>query len=244
MDDRAIYIVHSTQIPLEYVHSGAVIVLEDEQLSEVKFYSDGHTVTKGERAYIKQIRALVRGYVTDVLDTPGFVESMYESITWGLTNAWHEGAKKAGLSPQDLSAAELAALQQDIMSEHMHVYGFTTFLATRAAMYAAGQKQLALAQSYNRAVQWTNRYDAVRVEAYTMAAGDQKLIWTLGATKDHCQSCLTFNGRVYRASTWQQYNALPKSPRLCCFGRHCDCNLTPTDQRITPGRFPEGALCN
>lgn len=211
---------------------------------EVRFYPKGHSASRGERGYIKVIRTAVRAYVIGVIEQPVFIEMMYNVVNEGARLAWMEGAKRAGVGPEQLSAEELVAMNLAIVTQQMYVPGFAHWLAGPKEMYAAGQKAKALKQAYNRAVQWSNRFDAVRTDAETMARRDQKMIWSLGKTEKHCHSCLTFNGRVYRASTWNKHNALPKSHRLCCFGRYCDCRLRPTDKPMSKGRFPEGALCN
>jgi len=242
METKYPYIAHPEPSDDDLLPPEGVIV--HAPLAEVAFYPPDRSPSKGERSYIKAIRAMVRGYVTDIFDTPGFIESMYSIIDQGLTQAWSEGAKRGGSTVLDLPPEGQQMLAQAISTDYMHVPSFASFLSVRNVMYADGEKKLALDQAYNRAVQWTNRYSEVATRAELLARQDQKMIWTMGPT-DHCSTCLTFSGRVYRASTWLKHNAIPRSYRLCCTGRYCQCRLTPApDLPITKGRFPAGALCN
>jgi len=242
METKYPYIAHPFPSEDDLLPPEGVIV--HAPLGEVSFYPTGHSASRGERSYIKAIRSMVRGYVTDVFDTPGFMESMYAIIDQGLSAAWSEGAKRGGSSVIDLPPEGQQVLRNMISTDYTHVPGFVSYLSLRNAMYLEGRKKEALDQAYNRAVQWTNRYSEVATRAELLARQDQKMIWSLGPI-EHCDSCLTFSGRVYRASTWLKYNAIPRSWRLCCTGRHCQCRLTPApDLPMTRGRFPEGALCN
>jgi len=173
---------------------------------------------------------------------------MISTIRRGLANAFKAGLKQAGAAPADLDTPEYLperlALDGLINENMSSLFTFSGYILQRKAKYYdEGKKQLALTQVFTRALLWSNQYDKARVKAFTMASGDQKMIWGLGPT-EHCDSCLKFDGRVYRASTWAKHNALPKSGRLCCTGRNCLCFLEPTDLPITKGRFPAGALCN
>jgi hypothetical protein len=204
----------------------------------------------GERDYGRSIRAAARGLLTGVFDEFSFIDSMIGTIQRGLTRAFGEGMKRAGASIEDIDTPaylpERLALDGLINTNLENLFSFSAYIQQQHVLYLDGQKQAAINHVMNRATLWSNQYDKARQQAYTMAAGDAPQTWRLGSTKEHCQSCLTFNGRTYRASTWAKYNALPKSTRLCCGGLRCLCGLVPAapGTKITPGRFPEGALCN
>lgn len=202
-----------------------------------------------ERDYGRSIRAAARGLVTGVFGEFQFIDSMVTTITRGLTNAFQEGLKQAGVAPKDLDTPaylpERLALDSLINENQASLFSFSAYIIQRKVKYYdEGKKQLALTQVFNRALLWSNQYDKARVMAFTMASGDEKRLWVYGDTIDHCRSCSTFENRVYRASTWAKHNAIPKSSRLCCTGRQCGCDLIPTDLPMTKGRFPAGALCN
>jgi len=214
-----------------------------------------------ERDYGRSIRAAARGLVTARVDEEGritpvldefqFIDSMTSTIMRGLTNAFQEGLKKAGVAPADLETAaylpERLALDSLINENMSSLFNFSAYIIQRREKYyVQGKKQLATTQVMNRALLWSNQYDKARVTAFTMASGDKLTTWHLGATEIHCKSCLTFNGRTYRASTWAKNNALPKSSALCCGGYQCDCRTVPAEPGtpMTKGRFPAGALCN
>ena len=202
-----------------------------------------------ERDYGRSIRAATRGLVSGIFDEFQFIDTMVTTIHRGLTSAFGEGLKQAGATPADLDTPaylpERLALDSLINQNMGSLFSFSGYILQRKEKYYdEGKKQLALNQVFNRALLWSNQYDKARVLAFTMASGDKPTIWRLGATEEHCKSCLTFDGRTYRASTWAKHNALPKSSRLCCGGHLCDCGTEPSTNSITRGRFPAGALCN
>ena len=204
----------------------------------------------GERDYGRSIRAAARGLLTGVLDEFSFVDTMLSTIQRGLTRAFGEGLKQAGVDPANLDAPaylpERLELDEAINQNQASLFNFSAYIQQQRLLYLDGQKQAAIDHVMNRALLWSNQYDKARAVAFTMASGDALLTWGLGPSIDHCLSCLTFDGRTYRASTWAKYGALPKSSRLCCGGYRCQCGLVPADPgtRITPGRFPMKALCN
>jgi hypothetical protein len=87
-----------------------------------------------------------------------------------------------------------------------------------------------------RAELWANRYtDTVNIAILTTK--EQKLVWNLGATEEHCETCAALNGIVAWASEWELANVHPQSPPndlLECGGWKCDCSLEPTEKRRSP----------
>ena len=201
-----------------------------------------------ERDFGRSIRAAARGLLQGIFDEFQFIDTMLTTITRGLTNAFKEGLKKAGATPEDLDTAaylpERLALDEQINQNMASLFNFSAYITQRKIKYYdEGKKQLATTQVMNRALLWSNQYDKARVLAFTMASGDKKMLWTRGPTSDSCSTCITFDHRIYRASTWTKYGALPKAQILCCHGYNCLCTLTPTELPMTKGRFPAGALC-
>ena len=198
----------------------------------------------GERDYGLGIRAAARGLWSGVFDEFQFVDSMIASVTRGLNRAWLEGASECGITEQELTAQERLARDERINEQFKHILAFAQFItAHRRELFKRGQRAGPRDQVMKRAILWSNEYDAARVQAAAMACGNKKKAWRLGKTEEHCDSCSVFDGRVYRFKTWLANGALPKTRVLCCRGYRCDCKLEDTEQRITPGKFPVGALC-
>ena len=209
--------------------------------------ASAQSTSGGELDYGRSIRAAARGLLVGVFDEFEFVDTMIYTVQRGLTRAFGEGLQKAGVSPADLDTPdylpERLELDKLININLGQLFSFSGYILQQRERYVAGEKQAALNAVFNRALLWSNQYDKARQLAYAMASKDQPQRWVLGPT-EHCSSCATFADRVYRASTWATNGALPKSSRLCCGGYRCQCMLVPAaGQRITPGRFPTGALC-
>jgi len=165
-----------------------------------------------------------------------FLDAFGAAIEQGLTRAWIDGAAECGIAFDELSSNERATLKQHILMQRL-------YMGRYGESIAAAQKGDGLLKAhFARLETWVNRWNEVRNVAASMACGDKKKVWRLGPTEKHCASCSTFNGRVYRYSTWLQYGALPGSRQLSCNGFNCLCTLEDTDSRITPGRFPSSVL--
>jgi hypothetical protein len=178
------------------------------------------------------VRAAARGLWTGALDFLFFYQSMVSSLNRGYRMAWAEGMAECGLTLTDMTPSEQAALQQEIIRDTAFISGFGDYIMM-------GQRGTAkLSRTMTRAELWVNRYNAIRHLAQSMACADQKLKWVLGPTRDHCEDCSKYAGRVHRASIWAKYATLPQSRDLECKGFRCQCQLVPTTEPALPGRPP------
>ena len=186
--------------------------------------------------YRTALRAPVRALWMRVFTLDQFLDAFGAAIDRGLTQAWIDGAKECGIAYEELSGEERTTLKQHILMQRLYMgrYGETV----AAAPKGVGK----LTTHFARLDTWVNRWNEVRNIAASMACGDKKKVWRMGPTKEHCVSCATFEGRVYRYSTWLANGALPQSRRLSCKGYRCLCFFADTDDRLTPGRFPSRAL--
>lgn len=185
----------------------------------------------------RSIRAGIRGLWLGQLSIFEFVDTMRATIERGFRVAWAEGAAQCGIEMGDLTPEEIKQLELMINSQFQYLVGFG--LAIQDGSKANGG---ALEPLLTRGEMWVNRYNEVRIKGAAMACANLKVVWRLGKTEKHCASCLGFDGRVYRYSTWEANGALPQSQSLGCGGWRCDCNLEPTQNRITPGPFPRALL--
>ena len=197
-------------------------------------------ITSHEADYRRSLNAAARALALNIIDPAAFFVQMTSTVSRGLTRAWHDGAKACGIDPQELTVAELSKMQKEINANLLRIYPLADYISQvrdptgKVALNKAIRSRLEL---------WLNAYDKVRTQARGMACKDKKAKWFLGKTEEHCTTCLRFEGRVYRWSTWQANQALPKSSLLCCGGWRCDCRLEDTTDRMTPGPFPASALC-
>jgi len=187
----------------------------------------------GFNEYARGVRSAVRGLWSGVYDEMAFYEAFYSLLNVGLTAAWQEGARNCGIAPDELTLDELKLMRFRVSEQMNYVTGF-------AEAIAAGSKENKgkLTPLLQRALMWVNRYNDVKNQAMQIACKDQKLMWVIGPTEQHCASCSKLDGRVYRASIWKKYDLRPQMWRLACRGVHCLCTLNPTTDRVTPGHPP------
>lgn len=189
----------------------------------------------GEGQYRAAIRSAVRGLWTGEFDYEQFYDAMLVAIRMHLPRAWHEGARQCGVLPGELTQEERKALEQATLYETQWINRFAT--AIEEGNKANGGK---LTPLFRRAEVWIGRWQGVRSRAMAMACADRKLKWTLGAA-EHCSSCLKLNGKIKRASFWNERGILPRvhnAPYLECGGWRCQCTLVPTDEPASKGPLP------
>jgi len=189
-------------------------------------------------SFISSIRNIVRSLWNGSYDYYQAYEVMDMAITNGFTRAWWDGADDVGISPNELTPAERAAMHEAILEQRQYIDGFLT--AIEEGSKANGGL---LKTQFARARLWTKRYDDVRNMARAMAGRDQKLRWVLHPA-EHCKTCLALAGKVKRASYWYAH-VVPNSPKLACVASAngipvCKCTLEPTDDHCTPGPLPMG----
>lgn len=91
-----------------------------------------------------------------------------------------------------------------------------------------------------RAKLWANRFNEAMNEAKMLIAAElgEKLVWRLGQTEEHCDTCTKLDGVVDYAREWESRGLHPQgapNSALTCNGWNCDCSLTPTDARRSRG---------
>ncbi|KKN63583.1 hypothetical protein LCGC14_0500310 [marine sediment metagenome] len=182
------------------------------------------------------LRAAARGIWTGQLSANAARNTMLLAIHRRYTNAWHEGMRRVGLKPEDMTVVEAMALNTAILSAGRHVTRFVAWAEMRTRADGVLLRTL-----WPRVETWINGYDAVVNRATAMAGKDEKLEWRLGVA-EHCSSCLRLNGKVKRASWWASNGILPRQPNasyLVCRGFNCKCVLLSTEKPLSRGRMPK-----
>ena len=93
-----------------------------------------------------------------------------------------------------------------------------------------------------RAELWATRWNEAYNDGMKLITldGGGNLIWELGATEQHCSTCAALDGKVMSAKEWDAIGVTPQAApnnSLECGGWKCDCSLSPTDARRTPGAY-------
>lgn len=184
--------------------------------------------------YRMGLRFAVRGLWTGVIDRDQFDEQMRATINRRLKQAFDEGAAECGIKPGEFTEEENLALVQAILEELEHI----DELAQRVEENSKKNKGKLTPLLTRVSTLWVNKYNDFVNLGKQQVCGDEKLIWNLGSTKEHCRDCLNYNGRVYRASVWKRNKIKPQSKRLLCRGFRCLCELKPTNLPVTKGRVP------
>lgn len=192
--------------------------------------------SRGEKDYRLGIRAAVRGAWNGALDAIEFTGAMIPTIRRGLERAWQDGAKEAGISPEERTPAEQRQLDEIINGEFARILPF--FREIEAESKANGKL---LRPQLQRSEMWILRYRGVQNKAKLEAKNDPKLEWVWDPLKEHCVSCERLNGQVRRASFWRVRGIIPQNPPnplLECGGWKCGCKFIVTEKPLSRGRLP------
>lgn len=203
-------------------------------MPEVKAHLSEHTleILKSIGTYGRQLWK----YCLDLYrsgDGGMFLNQFIEAIGNQMTRAWNEGAREMGVEPEEMTDTDKAELKAIIDSEYDHVLdlGEAILISRNGTMEEFRQ------QFRPRIDMWVARYNDAANRAKVYFGGRQRLVWTLGATEEHCTTCAALNGIVAFAYEWEQSGIRPQSPPneiLSCGGWKCDCSLMPTDKRRSP----------
>ena len=118
--------------------------------------------------------------------------------------AFEQGANECNVTPDEFTQDEFLALGNAIKEEITHVSDFS--LAIRQG------RDKPLSVFFSRAETWANRYNDLRNLGKVITCEDQKLLWELGATEQHCRTCPKLDGKVKRASEWKAQGMMPQKP--------------------------------
>jgi hypothetical protein len=189
---------------------------------------------KSIEGYRLNIRSAVRSLWNGNIDYYTFMDNMSLAIERGFTQAWYEGAKIYGVSPSELTDEEHLRLTDEVNREREFVRNLGQAINTNSKVFGGKLQPL-----FSRAELWVSGYNRIRILGSSYAAKDQKQEWRIGITaKVHCSSCIKYNGRIYRSSTWRKHNIQPRMYDLECRGYHCGCGFYPTNAPATPGYPP------
>ena len=185
--------------------------------------------------YTRRLRGAMTGYWNGSLTRDDFLQVMQVQVIDGLTAAYLEGAKAAGIASEDeLTDAEARELNDAIKQESTQLDNLADFI--RDHNKAAGTKLTDLLAI--KLDLWALRYADVAGRARITTGKDKKYKWVLGPT-EHCTTCAKLANLVHRGSQWRNY-VLPQNPpneQLECGGWRCQCALVETSERASR-RYP------
>ena len=161
-----------------------------------------------------------------------FVRDMSTVITNQLTEAWNTGADELMVLAEDMTPDDLVYLQEIVDNEISYLSGLADDVQ-QAQSDREGWEQFS-----TRLDIWGNRYNDVVNRARQYFGQQERMVWNLGSTEVHCDSCAALNGIVAFGWEWEQSGVHPQQPpngAISCGGWQCDCSITPTSNRRTAG---------
>lgn len=164
-----------------------------------------------------------------------FVTRMKQVTKFGLRDAFDQGASDVDVGPEDYTKEDTDFRDGIINDEQSHINDLLDYLDG-----LANDPNAKLDDANVRLDLWKQRYSDVVNRAKVRFGGKERLIWRLGQTEEHCDTCLKLNGIVAWAQEWDKSGVHPQQPpndNLECGGWRCDCRLESAPNRRTPKAF-------
>lgn len=201
----------------------------------------GNYARRTKEEYCERLQKAFREGWYGFDDISVFIDEVERMAGAFLYAAFLQGFEAEGIKPDELTVTELAIIEQYLAEQIAHLPATAAWLEAGQVQYfnrdgpQGGHSRTAVDA---RSQMWCNRWNDALNQGRLLGAKDQKLMWHLGPT-EHCSDCLSYDGRVYRASTWARWDIRPQHSSLACHGYNCQCRLVSTDSPITPGRPPK-----
>jgi len=145
-----------------------------------------------------------------------FRRAVNDAFTLTVTAGWVDGGGNGplpkelvtwlnGRITQELRYVDGVFVKLKLLKKTGDEKALKEFAQARASGYAAS-----LVGVYNYGLAWAQR--------------DKWGTWEYGPT-EHCDDCRRLNGQRHKLSWFIKGDWIPKSPRLACTGRHCQCRV-------------------
>lgn len=192
-------------------------------------------------AFFRRVmRRATRDFYNGSIDAFGFIGRMADLISDQFRRAWNQGARDVGYPLEKITDSDRIPLQAAIDEQADFLLDFAE------AVEEATLTDAPIAPLLARVDLWANRYEQVANDSrlyFSKLQGDQqRFVWRLGATEEHCTTCATLDGIVATAAEWAASGYHPQhapNSMLECGGWRCDCRLEPTTADSTRGGIPK-----
>lgn len=191
---------------------------------------------KTEGYYARVLDRAVRDLYEGEIDVGEFIDEQIRLIEEQFRRAWNEGMRNVGLDPAtDLIDEWEMVLLEKIDAEQEFILDYAE------AIMQARQAGDPVDPLRGRVDLWVNRYPEMTNLAEVTCGGENRLVWKLGATEEHCGTCSALDGVVATAGDWDSSGFHPQgapNDKLECGGWRCDCSLEPTMEPLSEGGIP------
>ena len=161
-----------------------------------------------------------------------FIDTMANIISGQLTQAYRQAWEDEGNTDYFAPDYLAESLEAMILNQYDYVDQFYRDIVDARVDGTSVSPLLA------RAKLWANQWNAAYNEAVRLITlqGGGNLVWEYGDA-EHCNTCLSLNGIVARASEWDVLGVKPQGDMLECGGWNCKCALVSTDKRRSPNAY-------
>jgi hypothetical protein len=182
-----------------------------------------------ETDFVSQVAQLMILGISDSnqMKRSAWVASMNGLLSRYGEQAYKDGLSEGGIGANQMSDTDFAGILKIYRRQSQYVGGLAD------AVYG---KEIGFGNVRSRAQLWGKSLMSFYNGGLLSAGADENYQWVIGATEEHCDTCLRLNGQVHRMSAWKRRGLLPRADKLDCKGFRCDCNLVKSTERGR-GRF-------
>ena len=201
-------------------------------------YFDGGAV-KTYEYFLRTLDTSVRNLWNGKISESQFVDGLAGLLEQQMRRAWNEGMRENGLDPTKDMTDQWEQIYQGLVTEQ-----FQYVDQYAADIVAARSREGASIDPFRaRVSMWAYNYTStVNTSKIVTASPEDRFIWKLGRTEQHCETCAALNGVVATAKDWDALRSKgiePQGDNLMCGGWNCDCTVEITDKPLTKGGIPD-----
>lgn len=141
--------------------------------------------------------------------------------------AFRDGMKEVGYDPESFGPDELAAFREWQTRQSEFVTGIGDEIFREGGLIGGAEQAAARARMWGLV-----SLESAREAGMAVAAPNQRFIWVMGPTEEHCRDCVRLNGQVHTMREWKASGYTPTSGKTECKSFNCECQLVPTDQPV------------
>lgn len=163
------------------------------------------------------------------LDRRGFGIAVRSLLKQYGAQAYRDGLTAGGVTVDLLDPEDSAEVSRVFVEQALYINGLADAVYT--------DKTLTPANAIARAQLWGKSLQAFLNAGLMSADRNGMYRWDMSPfIEDHCPDCKRLDKQVHRLKTFTARGMLPRSSKLKCWGAHCGCKLTRTNEKAR-GRF-------
>src|SRR3990170_281816 len=178
--------------------------------------------------YSAQLTALINDALKKRKDAGEMARAHRALLREYAPRVYGEGLRAAGIDIDEMDESDRENIAGWVAEQVTHVRDFAN------AVVDARKDKAAQSNLVSRVEMWVESLNTLGNLARASAQSNASGTWTLGRTKEHCDTCNGLNGKRHRVKWFISRGYIPRQPAsqiLQCSGYNCECRILSDDGR-------------